>query len=72
MTAKVTAKPLIAVSILGGPHDGERLATRLTGLTEGFVFRYVDDEYTFIREPGSGRWGAICSQLDKDALRSIG
>jgi len=50
---------MVVVRILGGPRDGERFATRLTGLVEGTVFRYFDEEYTFVRDSETGRWGAI-------------
>src|SRR6476660_1325030 len=53
------SQPLIVVRILGGPRDGERFATRLTGLVEGTLFRYFEYQYTFVRDARTGRWAAI-------------
>ena len=50
---------MMIVRIVGGPRDGERFVTRLAGLTEGAVFRYLDDKYRYVRDPRSGRWKAI-------------
>ena len=58
----MTPEAMVVVRILGGPRDGERFATRLTGLVEGTVFRYFNQEYTFVRDSTTGRWGAIPSR----------
>jgi hypothetical protein len=58
------SQPLVVIPIVGGPYDGERLATRLAGLTEGIVFRYFDDEYAFVRDPRTDRWKAMRSRPD--------
>jgi len=55
----VSAEPLMIIEVLGGPRDGERLATRISSLTEGTVFRYFDARYTYARNSRSGRWAAI-------------
>ncbi len=52
-------EPMVVVRILRGPHEGERFVTPLQGLTPGLVFRYLDEDYTFVRDPDSGRWGAV-------------
>ena len=51
--------PMLIVRILRGARDGERFVTPMHGLTEGMVFRYLDEDYTFVRDPNSGRWGAV-------------
>ena len=55
----MTAEAMVVVGMLGGPRDGERFATRLTGVVQGAVFRYFDEEYTFTRDSTTGRWRAI-------------
>ncbi len=55
----MTSEPMVVVHILGGPRDGERFATPLQGLTEGAVFRYIDADYTFVRDQQTGRWSAV-------------
>ncbi len=61
-TCSIAAEAMVVVRVLGGPRDDERFATRLTGLVEGAGFRYFDEEYTFVRDSTTGRWGAIPSR----------
>ena len=65
-----TSHSLMVVRIFGGPRDGERFATRLTGLTEGTVFNYFNDEYTFTRDPRTGRWRAIPARPNDQPART--
>jgi hypothetical protein len=58
------SEPLVVVRILSGPRDGERFATPLNGLADGALFQYLDATYKFIRDPQTGRWGAIPSARD--------
>ena len=55
---------MVVVRIYGGPRDGERFATPLDGLKEGTVFPYLDQHYTFVRDPRTGRWRAIPAPID--------
>lgn len=68
-------EPLAVVTIAGGPRDGERFVTRLTGLVEGLTFPYLGGSYTFTRNPKTGRWEATpvragCKCGDDDATGS--
>ena len=53
------AEPMVVVRILRGPREGERFVTPQQGLTEGLTVRYLDANYTFVRDPRTGRWGAL-------------
>lgn len=52
-------EPMVIVRVIGGPRCGERFATPLNGLTEGFLFRYMENHYEFVQDAQSGRWAAI-------------
>jgi hypothetical protein len=68
----VISEPMVVVRILSGPRQGERFVTPLRGLTEGTLFRYFDDYYTFVRDRRTGRWGAIPVPTNNDAPRTTG
>jgi len=52
-------EPMLVVRIVRGARDGDRFVTPMHGLTEGMVFQYLGEEYTFERDPQSGRWTAV-------------
>ena len=68
----VISEPMVVVRILSGPRQGERFVTPLHGLTEGTLFRYFDDHYTFVRDRRTGRWGAIPAPPDNGVPRTTG
>jgi hypothetical protein len=50
---------MVVVTIMAGPRACEWFLTRLSGVSDGLGFFYLDGHYVFTADPVTGRWGAI-------------